>query len=100
MYLRIIITEIAGLEKMVKNPIELKTSGRPYREPANVNDLIGDVVEQLQQSHAMQGMTEKRLGIISRMEEGHVEIQISDTGRCCRALDLTLEPHATRRRES
>jgi len=53
-YLQIIISEVARLEKMVKNLIELKTSGISYREPANVNDLIGEVLEQFQQRHALQ----------------------------------------------
>jgi len=53
-YLQIIISEVARLEKMVKNLIELKTSGISYREPANVNDLIGEVIEQFQQRHALQ----------------------------------------------
>jgi two-component system, sensor histidine kinase and response regulator len=118
-YLQIIINEASRLEDMVSKLIELKTSGICYREPADVNDLIGEVLQQLQQRHAlqdikmrvdlmgnlpllsvdkehiklalanilqnsieaMQGMTEKTLHITSKMEEDHVEIQISDTGK-------------------
>ena len=118
-YLRIIITEVSRLENMVRNLIELKTSRISYREPANVNDLIGEVLEQFQQRRtlqdieikvdlmgnlpllsvdkdhiklalanifqnsieAMQGMAEKSLVISTKMEEDHVEIQISDTGK-------------------
>ena len=48
-HLEIIIKEVARLEKMVKALVELKTSTISYKEPANANELIGEVLEQFRQ---------------------------------------------------
>jgi signal transduction histidine kinase len=48
-YLEIIIKEVARLEKMVKALVELKTSVISYKELANANELIAEVMEQFQQ---------------------------------------------------
>jgi two-component system, sensor histidine kinase and response regulator len=47
-YLQVILKEVGRLEKMVRALVELKTSVISYREPVDVNDLIGLVINQYQ----------------------------------------------------
>lgn len=48
----IIIKEVARLEKMVRDLVDLKTMAILYKESWNVNDLIGEVLEQFQDRFA------------------------------------------------
>ncbi len=44
-YAKMIIGEVARLEDMIRQLVELKTMGTPYAEPSNVNDIINDAIE-------------------------------------------------------
>lgn len=55
-YLQIIIQEVARLEKMVKALVEIKMSALSYREPADANQLIAEVMEQYRQKLSLQNI--------------------------------------------
>jgi len=47
-FIGIIIKEVVRLEKMVRDLVDLKTTAILYKESVDVNDLIGEVLEQFQ----------------------------------------------------
>jgi signal transduction histidine kinase len=55
-YLQMILDDVVRLEKMVQDLVELKTSAISYRESADVNVLIGEVLEQCEKERALQGI--------------------------------------------
>lgn len=55
-YAAIIIEEVARLEKMIRHLVELKAAAIAYREPADVNDLVGEVLRQFEQPCKTEGI--------------------------------------------
>ncbi|MGC8491819.1 MAG: response regulator [Syntrophobacteraceae bacterium] len=55
-YLQMILDDVVRLEKMVRDLVELKTSAISYREFADVNVLIGEVLEQFEKKRALEGI--------------------------------------------
>lgn len=47
-YLKIIIDDVARVENMVRQIVELKTMGVSHPEPSNVNNVVHDVVRSLE----------------------------------------------------
>jgi len=56
-YTAMIIEDVARLEDMVRQLIELKTATMSYREPANMNDLILQTLEQFKTKFQEAGIT-------------------------------------------
>ncbi len=48
-YMEMIIEDVAVLESMIKQLIELKTTAISYREPANMNDLLKECLQVFEQ---------------------------------------------------
>lgn len=44
-YMKMVIEDVARLESMIKQLIELKAMGVPHIEPSNVNDIIGEALK-------------------------------------------------------
>jgi two-component system sensor histidine kinase/response regulator len=55
-YLEIIIKEVARLEKMVRALVEVKTSAVSYKEPADANELIIELMAQFDKRLASRGI--------------------------------------------
>jgi two-component system sensor histidine kinase/response regulator len=116
-YLELIVQNVEILEHMIKKLIELKTTVISYREPADINEIIAEVIEEfkpaIEENHvdiktelmknlpdisvdreqiktaithlienAIEAMRNKQriLRIGSRVSEGYIEINVSDTG--------------------
>lgn len=117
-YMEMIIQDVARLENMIRQLVDIKTTAISYTEPSNINDIIIESIklfeqefkekaidvetelmdnpplisadkEQLKRAlsnliknsiEAMVSRT-KVLNIASRLSEGHIEIQVSDTGK-------------------
>jgi len=117
-YLEMIINDVARLENMIKELLELETAAISYRELRSINDVIMEAVKSFEQDledrgieaktelgdnlplisvdqeqmkmalanliknsiEAMQGKL-KILKITSRISDGRMEIQVSDTGK-------------------
>jgi signal transduction histidine kinase len=58
-YLKLIVQNVEILEHMIKKLLELKTTVISYREPVNINEIIGEVIE----------------GFNSIIKEKHIEIK-------------------------
>jgi len=116
-YMELIITDVARLENMIKELLELETTAISYRELTNINDVIMEAltsfeqdledkgieartelgdnlplisIDQEQMKMALANLVEnsieamqdrlKILTITSRISDGRMEIQVSDTG--------------------
>ena len=116
-YLEMIIQNVATLEHMIKQLIELKITGISYREPTDINEIILNAIEKFKPvfgdnhielktdlmhdppsisvdreqiktaianliENSIEAMRNKTriLKIGSRLNEGYVEIDVSDTG--------------------
>jgi two-component system sensor histidine kinase/response regulator len=117
-YMEMIITDVARLENMIKELLELETTAVSYRELTNINDVIVEAlksfnqdledrgieaktelgddlplisIDQEQMKMALGNLVEnsieamqdklKILKITSRISDGCMEIQVSDTGK-------------------
>jgi two-component system sensor histidine kinase/response regulator len=117
-YMEMIITDVARLENMIKELLELETTAVSYRELTNINDVIVEAlksfnqdledrgieaktelgddlplisIDQEQMKMALANLVEnsieamqdklKILKIASRISDGCMEIQVSDTGK-------------------
>lgn len=117
-YMEMIIEDVARLENMIKQLVELKTMAISYIEPTNINDIIMEALKIFEQEleekaidietqlmdnpplipadkkqlkraianlikNSIEAMVAKTriLKITSRISEGRMEIQVSDTGR-------------------
>jgi two-component system sensor histidine kinase/response regulator len=117
-YMEMIINDVARLEDMIKELLELETTAISYRELTNINDVIMEAlksfeqdledrgieartelgdnlplisIDQEQMKMALANLVEnsieamqdklKILKITSRISDGRMEIQVSDTGK-------------------
>ncbi len=117
-YMEMIINDVARLENMTKELLELKTTAISYRELTNINDVITEALKSFKQDledRGIEAKTElgdnlpfisidkeqmkmalanliknsieamqdelKLLKITSRISDGRMEIQVSDTGK-------------------
>ena len=117
-YMEMIINDVARLENMTKELLELKTTAISYRELTNINDVIMEALKSFEQDLEDRGIEAKTelgdnlplisidqeqmkmalanliknsieamqdelkiLKITSRISDGRMEIQISDTGK-------------------
>lgn len=117
-YMEMIINEVARLEDMIKELLELKTAAISYRELTNINDVIMEALKLSEEDFKDRGIevktelgdnlplisidqeqmktafanlirnsieamqdTLKILKITSRISDGRMEIQVSDTGK-------------------
>jgi two-component system sensor histidine kinase/response regulator len=117
-YLEMIINDVARLENMIKELLELKTAAVSYRELKNINDVIMEALKSFEQDledrgievktelrdnlppisidqeqmkmalanliqNSIEAMQDKLkiLKITSRISDGRMEIQVSDTGK-------------------
>ena len=117
-YMEMIINDVARLENMTKELLELKTTAISYRELTNINDVIMEALKSFEQDledrgieaktelgdnlplisidqeqmkmalanlikNSIEAMQDKLkiLKITSRISDGRMEIQISDTGK-------------------
>jgi len=117
-YMEMIINDVARLENMIKELLELETTAISYRELTNINDVIVEAlksfkqdledrgieartelgdnlplisIDQEQMKMALANLVEnsieamqnklKILKVTSRISDGRIEIQVSDTGK-------------------
>jgi signal transduction histidine kinase len=117
-YMQLIITDVARLENMIKELLELETTAISYRELTNINDVIMEALKSFEQDleeggieaktelgddlplisidqeqvkmalanlveNSIEAMQDKLkiLKITSRISDGRMEIQVSDTGK-------------------
>ena len=117
-YMEMIINDVARLENMIKELLELETTAISYRELTNINDVIMEAlksfeqdledrgteartelgdnlplisIDQEQMKMALANLVEnsieamqnklKILKVTSRISDGRIEIQVSDTGK-------------------
>ncbi|MEW6163149.1 MAG: response regulator [Nitrospirota bacterium] len=117
-YMEMIIEDVAVLESMIKQLVELKTMALSYKEPANINDVIMEALKLYEKEFENKGIEAKTelmdnpplisldkeklkiafgnliknsieamqdklkiLKLISRISDGHMEVQVSDTGK-------------------
>lgn len=117
-YMEMIIDNVAVLENMIKQLIELKTMAVSYKEHTNINDVIMETLKKFEEEledkgidvetelvnnpppipadreqikmalsnliqNSIEAMQDKNrvLKIASRISEGQMEIQVSDTGK-------------------
>jgi len=65
-YVKIILKEVARLEKMVRHLVELKTTAITYKEPTNLNDLILEVLKEFEQECSAKAI-EMRIELSERL---------------------------------
>jgi two-component system sensor histidine kinase/response regulator len=117
-YMEMIINDVARLENMMKELLELETAAISYRERTNINDVIMEALKSFEQDledrgieaktelgdnlplisidqeqmkmalanlikNSIEAMQDKLkiLKITSRISDGRMEIQVSDTGK-------------------